>query len=165
MPRPLVWLISLAVAWAVGLVVVTLVRSVGLVVPEGLAWLAALVAGVLVTATAAAWTGALLRRDGTRARLDAVVVVVGVAAVLLLIPVSVAVAPSPLPTPAPPAPIVLAAQSALVLAAAAATASQLLRRAGSPVQDLRTTIWLLAAALLIGPATILLAALTGQAGA
>lgn len=152
-------------ASAAALVAVTLVRAIGLIVPEGLAWLAALASGVLVATPVAAWTSTLLRRDGTRTRLDAVAVVVGVAAVLLLIPVSAEITATAGPAPDPPPPIVLAAQSALVLAAVAATASHLLRRPGGAGRDLRATVWLLVAALLAGPVTVLLAALTGQAGA
>jgi hypothetical protein len=152
------------VAFVAGLVTITLVRSVGLIVPEGLAWLAALVAGVLVTTPAAAWTSTLLRRDGTRVRLDAVAVVVGVAAVLMIIPVSAQVVPADGPGPGPPPPIVLAAQCAAVLAGAAATACLLLRRDGPAGQDVKATVGLLVAALLTGPLTVVLALLTGQAG-
>ena len=160
--RPLVWAASLLAAWAAAAVAVTLVRSIGLIVPEGIAWLAGLLAGALVAAPAAAWSGALLRRDGTRARLWAVVTVVAAAAVLLVVPVSAGGAP-PGTVPGPP-PIVLALQSALVLALVAATAAQLLRRTGGAGKDVRTTAWLLAFALLIGLVAVMLAAMAGLAG-
>jgi len=159
----LVWAASLLVAWAAALVAVTLVRSIGLIVPDRLAWLAALAAGVLVATPAAAWSSTLLRRDGSRARLGAVALVVGLAAVLLIVPVSTEVTAAESPGRDSPPPVVLAAQSALVLAAAAATASQLLRHAGGG-RDVRLTVSMLLAARLVGPFAVLYAALTGQAG-
>ena len=164
--RVLLWLGIFAAALAGAVIGIFVVLPFGLVVHELVILPLALLVGGLLAGMGASWAGARLGAGPTRPRLLAVVAVAEAVAALLALGLDgLAAADAARPAQLLPPPGVVGGAAALLLALAADLAALRLREPRDAGSQTRRFAALLALAILSVPATIVVAALLGLAGA